>query len=356
MANRSKSVADRTFPWFQSGFDLEGIVGFLAAWLLGILLGMLWGPLFWLAFIPGLVLLFATRTADRVTPEDPGRVFAPCDGLVVSIDDVEAPADLPLHGITRRIRISSSPFSSNNIHAPVAGTVDSVVREEGAAEAFAAMKADSAGLEVLYFAIGGEAGTIGLRVATGGLGPRLETRTDTGDRVVAGKTIGTRRLGGWCDVYMPVTGKVLVEPGRTLIGGETTLVEFDGDVASYVAPAPTYEDEAPIPDTVPPEVADDAEEDEPAMRRSTSVPPIPEVMPPEAAEEAEDEVDEAGEPETITTGEAITDAEIVETGDDEDDPDNADLDPDDPRRNDPAEMFARLRRKASRFSDDSDKD
>ena len=68
MAKKSKSVADRTFPWFQSGFDLEGIVGFLAAWLLGILLGMLWGPLFWLAFIPGLVLLFATRTAERVSP------------------------------------------------------------------------------------------------------------------------------------------------------------------------------------------------------------------------------------------------------------------------------------------------
>ena len=74
MAKKSKSVADRTFPWFQSGFDLEGIVGFLAAWLLGILLGMLWGPLFWLAFIPGLVLLFATRTAERVSPDEPGLI------------------------------------------------------------------------------------------------------------------------------------------------------------------------------------------------------------------------------------------------------------------------------------------
>lgn len=316
MVNRSRSVSDRTFPWFQSGFDLEGIVGFLAAWLLGILLGMLWGPLFWLAFIPGLVLLFATRTAERVTPEDPSLIVTPCDGVVVSIDETTAPAELRMTGPVRRIRISSSPFSSNNIHAPVAGTVDHIVQEEGAAEAFAAMKPDSSGLQALLAVIDGEAGQVGLRIATGGLGPRLETRTDAGDRVIAGKTIGTRRLGGWCDVYLPVQGRVMVEPGRTLIGGESVLVAL-GDIApsTYTAPEPARETVDPTPETVPPELAEDIEEEVAAPEG----PPTPDTVPPEVAEDVED-----------------------------------DLDPDDPRRNDPAEMFARLRRKASEMSDDPD--
>ena len=38
----------KSFPWLRSGFDLEGYVGALAAWLVGILMGILWGPLFWL--------------------------------------------------------------------------------------------------------------------------------------------------------------------------------------------------------------------------------------------------------------------------------------------------------------------
>ncbi|RIJ15499.1 hypothetical protein D1227_18555 [Henriciella mobilis] len=322
MAKKSKSVADRTFPWFQSGFDLEGIVGFLAAWLLGILLGMLWGPLFWLAFIPGLVLLFATRTAERVSPDEPGLVIAPCDGVVVSIEEADPPEELRMSEPAMRVRISSSPFSSNNIHAPVEGTIDHLVREEGAAEAFAAMQPDSAGLEVLYFAIEGDSVPVGLRVATGGLGPRLETRADAGDRVTAGKTIGTRRLGGWCDVFVPLEGKILVEPGRTLIGGETALIDLTGVTADgFRPPAPEYEDEEPVADTLPPEVAEAFKGDE----------------------DKDDAEPGGSETEAEATGEADD-----ETGTD-------DLDPDDPRRNDPAEMFARLRRKASSLSDDPDK-
>ncbi|MEQ8559476.1 MAG: hypothetical protein RIB03_14250 [Henriciella sp.] len=325
MANRSRPVSDRTFPWFQSGFDLEGIVGFLAAWLLGILLGMLWGPLFWLAFIPGIVLLFATRTAERVTPENSSLIVTPCDGVVVSVEEADAPDELRMPGPVQRIRISSSPFSSNNIHSPIAGTVDHLVREEGAAEAFAAMKPDNASLEQLFFAINGEPVQVGLRIATGGLGPRLETRTDAGDRVVAGKTIATRRLGGWCDVYLPLEGRVMVEPGRTLIGGETTLLAL-GDLvdSSFETPEPAFEAEDPTPETVPPEVAEDVEEDV----AEDEAPPTPETTPPEVAEEVEDDID------------------------------SEDLDPDDPRRSDPAEMFARLRRQANKIhgEDDTSKD
>ena len=297
MAKRTRNVSDRTFPWFQSGFDLEGIVGFLAAFLLAILLGMLWWLLFWIAIIPGIFLLFATRTAERVTPEDKSLLITPCDGVVVSIEETDAPEELRMPGMVRRVRISSSPFSSNNIHAPVEGTIDHLVREEGAAESFAAMRPEKNGLEVLYITIAGEVGPVGLRVATGGLGPRLETRADAGDRVIAGKTIGTRRLGGWCDVYLPMEGSVLVEPGRTLIGGETALIRLGDNVsAAFETPEPIHETEDPTPDTVPPAVAE--------------------------------AIDEDGEPD--------------------------DLDPDDPRRNDPAEMFARRRRKAGGLPDDGE--
>ena len=59
---------------------------------------------------------------------------------------------------------------------------------------------------------------------------------------------------------------------------------------------------------------------------------------------------------TNTTARADdSEAEADAAGEADDDTDTDELDPDDPRRNDPAEMFARLRRKASGLSDDPDK-
>jgi len=299
MAERGRPVADKTFPWWQNGFELEGVAGFLAGWLLGILLGMLWGPLFWLGFIPGLVVLFATRTAARTTPHDISAVFAPCDGVVVSVEEAVAPEELRLAGEVRRIRISSSPFSTNNIHAPIEGVVDHLIREDGAPEAFAAMKPDSTGLAALFVTIAGATESVGLRVATGGLGPRLEPRTDAGDRVSAGKTVATRRLGGWCDVYIPAKGRSLVEPGRTLIGGETALWSLT-------------EAHPPVHEPVDQPVEEEA------------VMPAPETVPPTVAEEAEEQVETAEEEDT--------------------------------RSNDPAEMFARLKREARKLSSNPDED
>ena len=301
MAKRGKPMTDRSLPWWQSGFDLEGVVGFLAGWLLGILLGMLWSPLFWVGFLPGIVILFATRTAERVSPEDDRSLLAPCDGVVVSVEELGAPVELGLSGRTKRIRISSSPFATNNIHAPVAGSVDQVEREIGSAEAFIALRPDSSGLEVLYIGLTGKPGKVGVRVATGGLGPRLHMKSDSGDWVEGGATIATRRLGGWCDVYFPAAGVANVVPGQTLIGGESVLWRFESAGSAVV-------DEDV-------EAFDD--EDEPT-ELDADYPVTPDTTPEEVAEDVEDEVQG--------------------------------------KSGDPAEMFARLRREASKLQGESDQD
>ncbi|MEM5517426.1 phosphatidylserine decarboxylase [Henriciella sp. AS95] len=307
MAKRGKPMTERSLPWWQSGFDLEGVVGFLAGWLLGILLGMLWSPLFWIGFIPGIVILFATRTAERVSPEDSSLILAPCDGVIVSVEDVDPPEQLGLVGPHKRIRVSSSPFATNNIHAVTEGSIEHAERETGAAENFAALRPDTPGLEVLFFSLTGGVGKVGMRVATGGLGPRLVTKVDIGDHVPAGKTIATRRLGGWCDVYVPRGGATQVEPGRTLIGGETAIWRYGAAAA------------VPEPDDAEEDIFDD--EDEPT-ELDADYAASPETTPPEVAEDVEEEVK--------TESDAAT------------------------KSDDPAEMFARLRREASKISDEDD--
>lgn len=247
-------LSGKRFPWARSGFDLEGYVGALAAWLVGILLGILWSPLFWIGFIAAVIILFATRTAERTTPETDGAIIAPCDGIVVSVGGAAAPDELRLEGAGwTRVRISAGPMATNGLHAPMAGEVDHIIRETGDPAAFYAAKPDKPGLAVAYisFVSGGLA--TGYRVATGGLGPRLEIASEAGDAVRLGRNIGTMRLGGWCDIYVPRETAVQVVPGQSLIGAETLIAHFgvadsastvdETQIEDTIAPAPDYIDE-----------------------------------------------------------------------------------------------------------------
>ena len=52
-----------------------------------------------------------------------------------------------------------------------------------------------------------------------------------GDVVRLGRSFGTRRLGGWCEVYLPADIRTHVWAGQTLTGGETVIAHFRSSVA-----------------------------------------------------------------------------------------------------------------------------
>ena len=293
-----------SFPWMRSGFDLEGYVGALAAWLVGILLGILWAPRVWIGFIAAIAILLATRTAKRTIPEAEGIVIAPSDGIIVSVSGATPPDELRLDGTGwTRVRVSVGPTKTNGIYAPMDGAIDHVIRETGDPAAFAAMKPDRPGLSVAYVALESGARSLGMRYATGGLGPRLEIDKESGDAVRLGRAIGTLRLGGWYDLYLPADIEVLPVPGQTLIGSETILGRFGS------AGADLFEKEEP--ETAKPE---------------------PEPAKEEPAEEPEVVIDEEDE----LTLEALSGEDAPDEKEDED----------------VSEMFARLRKEARKLQDD----
>lgn len=297
-------LSRESFPWLRSGFDLEGYVGALAAWLVGILLGIIWGPLFWIGFVAAIVILLATRTAERTVPDAEDVIVAPTDGMIVSVDGATPPDELRLAGGGwTRVRVSVGPTKTNGIYAPMDGAIDHVIRETGDPAAFAAMKPDRPGLTVAFVAFESGARSVGMRYATGGLGPRLEIDKEAGDAVRLGRGIGTLRLGGWYDLYVPADMNVLPVPGQTLIGSETIIGRFGG--------APS--------DTVEPDVAEE----------------------PETSNE-EDAVDEPVEAEIVMDEEDELTLEAL-SGED---------DPADKEDEDVSEMFARLKKEARKVQDD----
>ena len=303
-----KDFSRESFPWLRGGFDLEGYVGALAALLVGILLGYVFGLLFWIGFIAAVVILFATRTAERTPPEAEGLIIAPTDGIIVSVAGARPPDELRLDGAEwTRVRVSIGPTKTNGVYAPMDGAIDHIIRETGDPAAFAAMKPDRAGLAVAYVSLLSGDRAVGMRFATGGLGPRLEIGSEAGDAVRLGRNIGTLRLGGWCDLYLPASVTVLPMPGQTLVGSETILGRFEDAVAT-----------TPKPEKLDPEPE-----------------PEPEDNTPETEPEPEEIIDEEDE----LTLEALSgdDEAKASTPDDEDE--------------DVSEMFARLRQEAQKMQD-----
>ena len=206
------------------GLDWEGVAAALGALLVALLLGVIWSPLFWIGFAGVIVALMAARWSHRTPPDLANGIVAPCDGVVVSVGRAEAPSELRLtDSATTRIRIASAPSTTNKVYTPIAGSVESMIFEAGENTVPLAARADDDGLSRAFLTFESRGQQVGVRLASGGFGPRIDLTTEAGDIVRLGRPFGTRRLGGWCDVFVPKDVGMLIWPGQTLVGGETVI-------------------------------------------------------------------------------------------------------------------------------------
>lgn len=228
----TEDLERKTAPWLTGGLDWEGVAAALAALLIALLLGALWSPLFWLGFAAMVAALMAARWSNRAVPDIADGIVAPCDGIVVSVTQADPPGELRMSdGPMRRIRISSSPAATNRLYAPIAGSLETLVIEEGEQSVPLAMRPDDSGVALSYLTFGSRGQKVGIRLASGGLGPRQDIEVEEGDIFRLGRVFGKRRLGGWCDVYVPANAGNLVWTGQTLVGGETVLGRLKSEVS-----------------------------------------------------------------------------------------------------------------------------
>ncbi len=214
----------RPMPWLNFTLDWEGVAAAAGAFLAALLLGWIWSPLFWIGFVLMLGAIASGRWSRRFPADVADGVVAPCDGVVVSIERSEPPTALRMSSDNLvRVRIASSPVSTNKLYTPIAGGVDLISVAQGEPSVPMALRPDDEGLTRAYVTFESAGERVGVALATGGLGPRIDLDIETGDVVRLGRAFGTRRLGGWCDLYLPAGLSVLVWPGQTLVGGETVI-------------------------------------------------------------------------------------------------------------------------------------
>lgn len=294
----SKKDGKSTPPWFRARFDMEGLGFGALALVLAILsgaipwIGGLLSLFFWIAVV---VIVFASRDVERTSPTGNHLVLSPCDGVVVSVSTTAPPRELRWDTPeVRRVRISSSPFSVNGMRSPITGNVESFLEEEGAPSALS-LDADNSDLREAFVLFSGEFGVAGVRIATGGLGPRLDIDLEAGDGVRAGRKVGVRRLGGWCDIFLPLDAEITLESGMTVVGGETVLTSLEHADNDYVA-SPVESAVTPpvsqniVPDTAPDTVSAASSQDPLATDVGLSVTGdvTPETVPDEVEQELAD--------------------------------------------------------------------
>lgn len=192
------------------------------------LVGLFVSP--WLA-LAGLLLtafcFYFFRDPARVAPARPGLLVAPADGRVVSVMQVAPPAALEL-GPELRWRVATF-LSVLDVHVnriPGDGVVTRVAYRPGA---FVNASLDKASEQNEQNALAirlTDGRTIAVVQIAGLIARRIVCQVAEGAAVQRGGRFGIIRFGSRTDLYLPPGVLPLVEPGQTMIGGETVMAEL----------------------------------------------------------------------------------------------------------------------------------
>ncbi|KEG19993.1 phosphatidylserine decarboxylase [Bartonella bacilliformis] len=210
----------------------EGYPFIVAFFIISLILGWIWDPLFWFGLVLTVWCIYFFRDPERVTPMNADWVVSPADGRISFVGLCVPPEELNL-GKNEMMRVSvfMDVFSCHINRVPMSGTIESIVYSPGK---FINADLDKASEfnERNGVVIDSKYGKIGVVQIAGLVARRIVCWSKEDDSVVAGQRFGMIRFGSRLDVYMPAEIKLRVAVGQTSIAGETVLGSFDSDITT----------------------------------------------------------------------------------------------------------------------------
>ena len=213
------------FPIHRAGWPF--VAAFFAA---ALLLGLLWGPLFWLGLVATAWCAYFFRDPVRVTPDDPALIVSPADGMVVTTAERVPPPELELGD--RPLPCVGIFMNVFDVHVNRTPSVGDVARRAYHPGKFLNASFDKASdeNERQSFKIRTPSGLeVGLVQIAGLVARRILAFVGEGANLAAGQRVGLIRFGSRCDVYLPEGVEPLVLVGQRTLAGETVLADLFGN-------------------------------------------------------------------------------------------------------------------------------
>lgn len=167
------------------------------------------------------------RDPERVTPDAPGLVISPADGVVSLIEPAVPPRELGLpEDALTRVSVFMSVFNCHVNRAPVAGKVEKIAYKPGK---FLNASLDKASED-------NERNSLVIRMEddriltvtqiAGLVARRIVSFTQEGAVLDRGERFGLIRFGSRLDIYLPEGVMPSVKIGQTMIAGETVIADL----------------------------------------------------------------------------------------------------------------------------------
>ncbi|RME14659.1 MAG: phosphatidylserine decarboxylase [Alphaproteobacteria bacterium] len=184
----------------------------------------LWAPLGWIGAGLTVWVYYFFRDPERVTPDRPGVMVSPADGIVSLLEPAVPPAELGLgEAPMLRISVFMSVFNCHVNRVPAAGRISAVAYRPGK---FLNASLDKASEDnernglVIDLPDGRRYGVVQI---AGLVARRIVCWAAVGDAVRTGERFGLIRFGSRLDVYLPEGAEPQVAIGQTMIAGETVI-------------------------------------------------------------------------------------------------------------------------------------
>lgn len=221
-------VAERVMRLVKDGYIyiVGGTLGLvlLGALLYGFVSPVAGVPLYALAFINFLFMLYFFRDPERISPADDQLVVSGADGTVRSVEVLEDEKYLGFTAV--RISVYLSPFNVHVNRLPLAGKVEKLAYIPGK-HLLTASNASSEFNEHSSILITGEQIPCLIHQIVGPLVRRVVYWLSEGQELNKGDRLGIMKFGSRLDVYLPADKvAVVVSPGDNVEAGLTPIAKI----------------------------------------------------------------------------------------------------------------------------------
>lgn len=204
----------------------DGVRFVVAGAAVTLVLLVLWRALGWIGLIATLWMAYFFRDPWRVTPDRPGLLVSPADGIVVSVAAARPPPELAMGAdAVARIGIFLNIFDVHVTRTPVGGRVAALRYTKGRFFNASLDKASEHNERMAIRIAPPDGPDIAFVQIAGLVARRIVCDLREGQQVVAGQRMGLIRFGSRVDVYCPPPYVPLVVAGQRMVGGETVLAD-----------------------------------------------------------------------------------------------------------------------------------